>query len=343
MAQQSKNNGCVWLLLSGVLLLGAFGFVKLLFGATTYVTFAVALLISFVITTRILGKLSIAATVRNGILLFIFFFGLHFFGNFFLKLLKTIPQQHENFAVSEAVQKSKMVEGTDTISVYTSNRFWKDNYGNEFSGDLTIRERDFLRLIDHTKNYVPPSGGNFWGGLYDHIDRNDTPSLDLVLATFEGIHRTRQLNTMQFAEMVVSCIQDIPYSFVFQDICRPAEYYEEAIAQILRSCPECCIGNVRYGVQTPVAFLQNLKGDCDTRTVLIYSVLKHFNYDIAILNSDFYKHSILGINIPASGAFKIHNGKKYMLWETTAKYYEIGSLPYNFNDISHWNVVLTSK
>lgn len=148
---------------------------------------------------------------------------------------------------------------------------------------------------------------------------------------------------MEFAEMVVSCIQDIPYAYIFQDKCLPADQYESSIRTLLERCPECCMGNIMYGIQNPVSFMQNLKGDCDTRTVMIYCVLKHFGYDVAILNSDFYRHSILGINLPASGHNKIYNGKKYMLWETTAKYFPIGNLPSTYNDISHWNVVLTSK
>ena len=148
---------------------------------------------------------------------------------------------------------------------------------------------------------------------------------------------------MEFAEMLISCIQDIPYSFVFQDECRPPEQYEESIRELLEECPECCIGNKAFGLQTPVGFIQNLKGDCDTRTVLIYSLLKYFGYDVAILNSDFYRHSIIGLNIPAKGTYKTFGGKKYMVWETTAKYFTIGQLPTNFSDITHWNVVLTSK
>lgn len=42
---------------------------------------------------------------------------------------------------------------------------------------------------------------------------------------------------MEFAEMVVSCIQDIPYSFVFQDKCLPANYYEDSIKNILENAP----------------------------------------------------------------------------------------------------------
>ena len=43
--------------------------------------------------------------------------------------------------------------------------------------------------------------------------------------------------------------------------------------------------------------MTNLKGDCDTRTLLLYTILSHYNYDVAV-SSEFYGHSILGINLP---------------------------------------------
>ena len=235
------------------------------------------------------------------------------------------------------------MEINDTIPVYTSRRSWRDNLGNRFQGSLTVRQSDFSKLQHSIKAYKPSSNRNFWGNLYYYIEKNDAPSLDLVMATFSRINTEKKLSQMEFAEMVVTCIQDIPYSFVFQDACLPANNYEDTIKNILDDCPECCIGNVLYGIQNPVSFISNLKGDCDTRTVLIYSILKHFGYDVAILNSEFYKHSILGLNIPSSGKTKLYRGKKYVLWETTAKHYSAGVLPSNFDDIRHWNIVLTSK
>ncbi len=50
------------------------------------------------------------------------------------------------------------------------------------------------------------------------------------------------------------------------------------------------------GVYAPVEFVSNLRADCDTRTVMIYTLLSRFNYDVAILNSEKYRHSVLGLN-----------------------------------------------
>jgi hypothetical protein len=292
---------------------------------------------------KIVGKPNVGSLFRNIGLIFLLIIGLRFLLLFVIEFVKVPAAEDTTFTMEEGVAKSTILEGVDTVSVYSSNRMWKDNYGNNYQAKLTVREDDFIRLHNHINSYKVRSSANFWGTLYDYIDRTDTPSLDLVINTFEEIHLSKKLNQMEFAEMVISCIQDIPYSFVFQEACLPADNYEESIRTILENCPDCCIGNVMYGIQNPISFLQNLKGDCDTRTVLIYSILKHFNYDVAILNSEFYRHSIIGVNIPATGLYKTYYGKKYVVWETTAKYYTAGQLPYNFNDITHWNVVLTNK
>ncbi len=339
----TNSEGCLWVFISIVLTIICFGVIKIFSGLSDPIAIGLAILVSVFFTIKILGRPSGKMLVKHGIFLFVFLFGIKLVGGFIFELIKNIEGENPTFSTEEIVKNEVLIEVNDTIPVFSSNRKWKDNLGNRFSGPLTVRQSDFYKLENHIKGFRPPSGGNFWGNLYHYIEGKDGPSLDLVMEMFSKINAGGRLNQMEFADMVVSCIQDIPYSFVFQDKCLPPNYYEESIKKLLEDCPECCIGNVLYGIQNPVTFIKNLKGDCDTRTVLIYTILKHFDYDVAILNSDFYKHSILGLNIPGSGLNKIYKGKKYMLWETTAKYFRVGTLPRTFDDVTHWNVVLTSK
>jgi hypothetical protein len=338
----NKNkNGCLWFFVIGLLTFFGYVFLHLIFGVGTFTTLIIIVGLSVAFLTLVLGRTYRKMLIRSGFIIFFIFYFINLLGDFLVSSLRSQP--NKVFTAEEEVAKTYVIEDSDTIPVYTSNREWRDNYGNDFTTELSVRERDFQRLKDYIQNYKPRGGGLFWGNLYKYIEKKDSPSLDLVMLAFSEINKEKRLNRMEFAEMVVSCIQDIPYSLVFPGACESPEYYEESIRKVLENCPECCIGNKRYGIQNPVSFIKNLKGDCDTRTVLIYSILKHFNYDIAIVNSDFYRHSILGINLPANGLYKIHNGKKYVLWETTAKYFEVGYLSPNFDDVTHWNVVLTSK
>lgn len=341
---KKENNGCLWLLLPVVFTVILVVVIAIFTSTFSNLSVIISLLVALFITSKILKNSPKKSIFIYGFIVVVFFLGIKTFGNFLINLLNTNFETSLSFSENENVERTYILENNDSTAVFQSKREWKDNFGNSYEGNLTIRENDFLTLSSAPFSYIHKNRKiNYWGGLYNQMENRDSPSLDLIMKTFSDIHAAKKLNQMEFAEMIVTCIQDIPYSFVFQEECQPESYYDESIARVLRSCPECCIGNIPYGVQTPIQFLYNLKGDCDTRTVLIYSILKHFNYDVAILNSDFYLHSIIGLNIPATGEYKIYNGKKYMLWETTAKYYKAGVLPVNFNDVTHWNVVLTSK
>ena len=339
----TNSDGCLWVFITIVATVIGFGIIKIASGLQDIPALIAAITLAIFSAIKLIGKPSIRMLVRQSLFIFVFFFGIKFIGGIFLNMFKTVTTERTGFSEEETVTNAILIEENDTIPIYTNMRTWRDNFGNSFNGSLSVRQRDYLDLKHATRNYQPISKQNFWGGLYAYIDKTDAPKLDLVMATFSKINKAKRLNQMEFAEMVVSCIQDIPYSFVFQEACLPAKNYEDSIKDVLEDCPECCIGNILYGVQNPISFIKNLKGDCDTRTVLIYSILKHFGYDVAIVNSDFYRHSILGLNIPGNGKTKRYRGKKYILWETTAKYYSAGVLPSNFNDTKQWNVVLTSK
>lgn len=341
-AKQREKAGCAWVAL--VAICSAFGFIFLrgVFQLPLIISLLLPLVGAMVLISPFIGTPSLSSMIKNGTLILGILLLMYFGFRFMLQSLTEYDPETAQFNVEERVVKSTLIENNDTIPVYTSHRQWRDHYGTQFTGDLTVRERDYLRLKNHLADYTP-LGSNFWGSLYDHVERTDRESLDLLMENFRRINAEYDLSQKEFVDMIVSCIQDIPYAFVFEGACQAPEVYEESIRIVLERCPDCCIGEIPYGIQNPVSFIQNLKGDCDTRTVLTYTILKEFGYDVAILNSDFYRHSILGLHIPASGVHKIHNGKRYYLWETTARYFELGQLPESFNNVAHWNVVLTSK
>jgi hypothetical protein len=325
-----------------IVLLISFGVIIISLDLPVLITLFISVIASIFIAFKLVGKPKLSSVIGSFVVA-IFVIGVFSaLINFLFDTLEYDPTS-STFRKEEAVYKTYLQEDEDSVEVFAANRVWRDNFGNDFRATLAVRVNDYRRLQDHIERYKPPSSRNFWGDLYDYIERTDRPALDIIIENFKTIQGEKRLNKMEFAEMVVTCIQDIPYSFVFQNECKDPQNYEYDIRSLLEDCPECCIGNVIYGIQNPVSFVRTLKGDCDTRTVMIYSVLKAFNYDVAILNSEFYRHSILGINLPGSGLSKIHNGKKYLLWETTAKYYTAGNLPATYNDVSYWDVVLTSK
>lgn len=340
--KDNKPNGCVWLVCVLVLTGIVFSFLSIFIDLKFFVALLIAFVGSIFLVNLLLGKPELKSLLGIGVLIVVLVFGIRFLSIFLLGFLE-IDQNDATFSEDENVKTEYIISNGDSTAVYLSHRNWQDNYGENFETDLAVRKTDYDSLHFDNNQFQPNSNVNFWGQLYDFMYVSNAPTLDLILENFQKINASKKLDQMQFAEMVISCIQDIPYSYVFQESCEQAKKDENDVRNLLNNCPECCIGNVLFGVQNPVSFMQNLKGDCDTRTVLIYSILKRFNYDVAILNSDYYLHSIIGINLPATGSFKIYNGKKYMAWETTSKYYSIGNLSPSFNDMKYWDVVITSK
>lgn len=239
-------------------------------------------------------------------------------------------------------QKFWIDKDKDSVVVYHHNRLWQNNYGNAYQSNLIVRHKDVSQAIASHKIMNPEASTNFWGALYAQMVQESSPKLDLILDAFYQIYQQQPMSAELFAEMIVSCIQNIPYALILPKNCDQTQHNEEWILELFSDCPDCCLGDQPFGLQTPLGFMKNLKGDCDTRTVFLFSVLSAFNYDVAILNSDVYRHSILGLNLPQTGQYKLFYGKKYLVWETTAPHHVLGTLPPQISNMNFWNVVLTN-
>lgn len=181
--------------------------------------------------------------------------------------------------------------------------------------------RENLRLY-YRGNYL-----GFWNNLYNSLYQHDADKLIVLQDSLNRIASMRNLNRIDFASFVVSFVQDIPYEFVSQEACTGNEQNP-------------CNGNVLYGLYSPAEFVYQLKGDCDTRTVLLYTLFKNFGYEVAILISREYEHSMLGIDLPVAGDYITSNGRNYYFWETTNVGWMPGVLPPDMNNTNYWKVAL---
>ena len=171
----------------------------------------------------------------------------------------------------------------------------------------------------------------------------DNPNLEGVYHLFDSIKKTQKLSPKEFAESMVSFVQDIPYAVVLPDDCNPNLYSDDFIRNYLSSNKANCDGNQKFGINTPVEFMASLQGDCDTRTLFLYAILAHYGYDVALLSSEFYSHSIIGINLPYEGTAYVYNGQRYRLWETTSKNFKPGFVPNEISNVNYWRISLKSK
>ena len=256
----------------------------------------------------------------------------------FVSLLFTIvdffssdSSSSSNKTTSKTIKKE--VKADKIISNYT---YWYDFYNNYYNANLEISRNAYYKSIRNKENNYAST----IGALYRVIYNSDKLDLNLVYEELDFIRRDRSLSKRRFAEIIVSMVQNIPYNIIVQESCSLAQIRNDSVNEMILRGYEC-EGNVYAGVYSPLEFVKKMKGDCDSRTLFIYTVLKKFNYDVVILNSDLYAHSIIGLNIPSSGRYKYYKGKRYYTWETTAKGYELGVLPADFSNIDYWYIALT--
>ncbi|MEQ8304311.1 MAG: hypothetical protein RIB47_13030 [Cyclobacteriaceae bacterium] len=166
----------------------------------------------------------------------------------------------------------------------------------------------------------------YWRNIYFELHQQDKDLVSFLQDSLENIATRAQLTRNELAKLIVSFVQDIPYSYVVQEPCGQ------------RDRP--CRGNEKFGILSPVEFLYTLAGDCDTRSVLLYSILKHFNFDPLIVISNEYRHAMIAVDLPAAGDHILHKGKKFYFWETTATGWLPGVLPPDTNNIAYWKITL---
>jgi hypothetical protein len=187
--------------------------------------------------------------------------------------------------------------------------------------------------------------------------------MDDLIDQLHSIAFTSHLNNRQLADVIVSMIQNIPYTLVHQmsheSILELAKENKIDFLITYHNDPNNnpyerewyggCKDSVEpAGVYTPAEFISTMKGDCDTRTLLLYTLMKKMGYDVAILNGP--GHSMLGCNLVPENpsSYYLENySSRYYFWETTLFYKQNGVagprlgdvLDPNFN-VSEWDIVL---
>ena len=254
--------------------------------------------------------------------------------------LPVVDNGTENFNPIDTTQ----VVQQNNDSLITRYRQWKDYNGKVYEGTYQIKLSDF-RKSSLFKNNLGLNDQNKknYDQIIHSLKEYDKFRLNGLYRMFDSIQKTNQLNKNQFAEMVVTFVQDIRYALVLSDGCDPSLYNDRFTRNYLLNNEGFCDGNQRFGINTPIEFMTNLKGDCDTRTLLLYTILSHYNYDVAVMSSEFYGHSILGVNLSYNGLAYNYKNQKYVLWETTALGSKPGVISNDISNINYWRISLKSK
>jgi hypothetical protein len=205
---------------------------------------------------------------------------------------------------------------------YTKNDVFCTQY--QFLSTAVTDSYTYRNDLDMQRDFTDE---DFWKHLYSSLYEYDKDKLNHLQDSLRTIGDSRQLDHGEFARFVVAFVQDIPYNYIIPDDCT-------------NHTDHPCLPNVRFGILSPVEFLYSLQGDCDTRTVLLYTLLRNFGYNPIIINSKEYRHSMLALDIPASGDDFIYKGRIYSYWETTNIGWLPGMLPPSMNNKDYWTVAL---
>lgn len=293
----------------------------------------------------------------SGVLLKFFFgivtlvmllFGTFLFMAEFSRLEEENRQSELTETEPEIIEEEEIIEPDpiplpDADSLISHLQVWQRYQENiHYRARLQVFLSDFRESTRYRLRSLQPlqswnSSYQYWGHVYRQLEAHDRPALNRIVSMFRQMRTHYQLNDQEFANLVVSCVQHIPYSLVIQGDCQT--YVQNNPDYEGTPCSE----KVQYGIHSPVEFMAQLAGDCDTRTVFLYTILKELGYPVAILNSDNYGHSILGMALPGQGDYVQFRGKKYYTWETTGKNWRMGQLPPVFGNVRYWEIALVSQ
>lgn len=230
-------------------------------------------------------------------------------------------------------------------TLITHQLHWEDRDSARYEIQLSIPLSALHRsTIAHQQMDEQQYATQGIGAVYRSMLNTDNDFIKTIATAFDSLAKAKSLSRQQQASMIVSCIQSIPYSLIVDRACT-ANYTDEYISQYLSRCEgECCKGYSKFGVQSPAEFLGDLKGDCDTKALLLYDLLGKLGYQVALMTSNYYRHALIAVALdgpPFPNAITIDiQNNTYYLWETTSKGFGPGELPAAISNINNWNIAL---
>ena len=249
------------------------------------------------------------------------------------EIIDTDKQSEDNFIDNDNGRKIQR----DKVIVQLK---WIDFDNHKFEGKYYIYKDDIAKSTGNLKSLKSLNLDRF-SYIYSNVFQSDKNSLQGVYEMLDKIRVSQKLDKVEFANTIVSMDQSIDYVLILEEGCTDPVVLQNRQVQQMINSGISCDGYAPYGLKTPTQFLSDLKGDCDSRTLLLYTMFKHYNYKVAIINSEVYEHSMLGLDLPrASGMYKPYNGVRYYFWETTNKGFKIGEVPKANGNLNYWKIEL---
>lgn len=225
---------------------------------------------------------------------------------------------------------------------YSRNWEWLDYRGRELNISYQVTGKAYSNSRNSrlgTSSFITQADYRKATSIWE---KNQREGLISIRNQFIKLADSLDLSETEKAEAVLSFVQSIPYTLILDNECDYRKYSSEFIREYLLS-GGACFGNVKHGMFTPIEFSVNYRGDCDTRTFFAFTMLNSLGYDVVMLNSEIYSHSILGIALPYHGASYSVDGVNYYYCELTSPDSRPGEIEYEISNPSYWDVNLISE
>jgi hypothetical protein len=221
---------------------------------------------------------------------------------------------------STFVQKDTLRELTKNIHVIWT---WKDYQGSNHEIDFFVNLADSSKAAEYRKTYQHTNLPQLY---YDFINIS-AGALDSMYNAMVKDIRLKGLVGQQVLDYVVTAIQTPNYTKISDSEecpCRDMDRFWEADCRPRKDGKGCCNGIRPIGVFTPTEFIVKKTGDCDTKSLIAYALLKKMGYKSALMvgRTGGY-HAMLGlsdVNPVIPSRIVRHNGRIYYPWETTSFY-----------------------
>ena len=271
-------------------------------------------------------------------------------GYFLLNLLPGKGKKQEAVKTEDGSIKISPPKRTDNKDLLSEKEIsWWDFIKNKYKLSYATSATSFFESeTANAENYKQIQAKNsleFYYKLYSFMEKNDSPKLYSIIQKFRIKAKEKNLNALKTAEMVCAFVQEIPYYLVHDFDCQKAieQSGSDFLTQYHRE-NKPCLQDIPGGVQSPYEFMHNLKGDCDTRSLLAFSILKKLGISSSVWVSETYGHSVLGVGLPAGNGFYIKvKGDKHYAIELTAKGFRLGMISPEQQIGNNWDIALFYK
>ncbi len=146
--------------------------------------------------------------------------------------------------------------------------------------------------------------------VYQELVKRTREDIEAITDRFRARIKAQKLSSLQATELALAYVQFIPYK----------------------------LPDDPFGLKPSPLVASQRQGDCDSKSLLLYLILKSIGVDAVIVSSQAHAHTMVGVNLPVSGTTFTSSGHKYAFAEVTAEGAPLGYMNPQMKSPNDWRV-----